>query len=285
MKLALGCVQFGLNYGVTNTAGKVAEAEVSKILYHARKADIDTLDTAALYGDSEAILGQNAHTHMFKVVTKLPTINSVSELEHAVCASLSKLRVNQLQGLLFHRTDVLFTPVGRQLSERLKQYQKDGVIAEWGVSVYHPKELLNLLANYPIGLVQLPLSILDQRFLSPEVTQALQVHQVTVHARSVLLQGLLCQANWPQAFNQWRHIQRQLLELAKHHQVSPMTLAMSICHQVTNVERFVLGFQSVEQLKQGIKAYHLSAKLDFPLATLAQEDESLINPALWSAIR
>ncbi|RJG49018.1 aldo/keto reductase [Motilimonas pumila] len=285
MKLALGCVQFGLNYGVTNTAGKVSEAEASNILHHAHLAGVDTLDTAALYGASETVLGQNDSGHHFQIVTKLPAINSVNELERAVSASLSKLKVKRLQGLLFHRTDILFTPVGRPLSQRLQQYQKDGVIAEWGASVYHPKELLNLLANYSIGLVQLPLNILDQRFLSPEITQALQANQVTVHARSLLLQGLLCQATWPKAFNQWRHIQQQLADLTMHHQVSPMTLAMSICHQATNVERFVLGFQSVEQLKQGIQAYHLGAKLQLQLATLAQKDEQLINPARWSALK
>src|SRR5262245_7437661 len=55
--LALGTVQFGLDYGVTNRAGRVAASEIDAILALAADSGIDTLDTAALYGDAEEVLG------------------------------------------------------------------------------------------------------------------------------------------------------------------------------------------------------------------------------------
>ena len=59
-KLALGTVQFGLNYGVTNDNGQVRIEEVKHILNFAKDNNIYTLDTAASYGNSEKILGEIA---------------------------------------------------------------------------------------------------------------------------------------------------------------------------------------------------------------------------------
>lgn len=70
-KLVLGTAQFGLNYGISNTCGKVSESEVIKILDKAGSAGVFMLDTAASYGDSEAILGRVGVSD-FEIVTKLP---------------------------------------------------------------------------------------------------------------------------------------------------------------------------------------------------------------------
>ena len=53
MKLALGTVQFGMNYGINSIGGKVNFNEVVDIINYARNHDIDLLDTAPAYGNSE----------------------------------------------------------------------------------------------------------------------------------------------------------------------------------------------------------------------------------------
>jgi aryl-alcohol dehydrogenase-like predicted oxidoreductase len=73
MRLALGTVQFGLDYGVANTAGQVAPAEVASILALAQQMGIGTLDTAINYGQSESVLGQCGIAE-WQVVTKLPAL-------------------------------------------------------------------------------------------------------------------------------------------------------------------------------------------------------------------
>lgn len=57
-RLALGSVQFGLNYGLVNNNRKVPFAEVGAILGLADARKIRTLDTALAYGDSEVVLGE-----------------------------------------------------------------------------------------------------------------------------------------------------------------------------------------------------------------------------------
>ena len=43
-QICLGTAQFGLPYGITNTAGQVAETEVRRILELAAQAGIELLD-------------------------------------------------------------------------------------------------------------------------------------------------------------------------------------------------------------------------------------------------
>ena len=56
-RLGLGTVQFGLDYGITNTAGQCPRDEVAGILALAADRGIRLLDTAATYGTSEEVLG------------------------------------------------------------------------------------------------------------------------------------------------------------------------------------------------------------------------------------
>ena len=74
-KLALGTVQFGLDYGITNSTGKVQIREVASILEYAKEKNINVLDTAASYGNSEEVLGKIGVNH-FQIVTKTTSINN-----------------------------------------------------------------------------------------------------------------------------------------------------------------------------------------------------------------
>ena len=58
MRLAIGTVQFGMSYGISNKIGQTSKLGAKKILDLASASGIDTLDTAVAYGDSETTLGQ-----------------------------------------------------------------------------------------------------------------------------------------------------------------------------------------------------------------------------------
>ena len=55
--LSLGTVQLGLNYGIHNDSGKPSLETSFRILNAAMEAGINTLDTAAGYGNSEEVIG------------------------------------------------------------------------------------------------------------------------------------------------------------------------------------------------------------------------------------
>ena len=57
-KLGIGTVQFGLKYGVGNLAGQTPETETRRILARAHEIGCKVIDTAAVYGESELVLGR-----------------------------------------------------------------------------------------------------------------------------------------------------------------------------------------------------------------------------------
>ena len=157
MKLALGTVQFGLDYGVANTAGRVSEADARGIMAQAAQRGMDILDTAIAYGDSERVLG-GLGVSQWKVVTKLPIVprqcvDVVDWVEKEIKQSMNRLKVNQLHGVLLHRPDQLLDSIGQDLYLGLKTIKENGLTKRIGVSIYEPVELNQIFDRFDFDLV------------------------------------------------------------------------------------------------------------------------------------
>src|SRR5579862_469788 len=171
MKLGLGTVQFGLDYGVANSTGKVPPSEVSRILALAAREGFAVLDTAHLYGESERVLGETLVPDTpFHIVTKTPKfgVTPILEthadmLEQAAESSLRLMRLSRLYGLLIHHAPDALADGSDRLFERLMCLKESRRIEKIGVSVYDLDELEAILDRHPIDLVQLPFSVIDQR--------------------------------------------------------------------------------------------------------------------------
>ena len=129
-KLSLGTVQFGLNYGVSNKNGKISLSEAKKILQLAKDSNIDLIDTAISYGDSEKVIG-DIGIKDFKFVSKLPDlpsgyINVDAWVEENVKSSIKRLGINSLYGLLIHKTENLLDNKGKKLISSLNRMKNDG---------------------------------------------------------------------------------------------------------------------------------------------------------------
>ncbi|WEI22834.1 aldo/keto reductase [Acinetobacter bereziniae] len=128
MKLELGTVQFGLDYGVNNVSGRISDIEARNIIDYAYENSILTLDTAMAYGQSEEVLG-NLDVSKFKVISKIGAVgpeNVKSTVENMIQSSTERLRVNKLYGLLLHRPDDLHSLYGNELYETLWKLKKKG---------------------------------------------------------------------------------------------------------------------------------------------------------------
>ena len=125
MRLALGTVQFGLTYGVANQQGQPTASIVKAILRLAKEKNIDLLDTAISYGESEERLGKIG-VNEFRVVTKLPSVpNSVNNIDswvnEQITGSLSRLCERRIYGLLLHRPKELLAENGEAIFQSLQQ--------------------------------------------------------------------------------------------------------------------------------------------------------------------
>ncbi|MFM4719708.1 aldo/keto reductase [Aeromonas bivalvium] len=278
MRLALGTVQFGLDYGISNHAGEVADAELDAILTLARKLGMDTLDTAQAYGKAEARLGVCNSTD-FRVITKLSPNIDAADLAVSLDSSLQRLARPSVEGLLLHRSQ----DASPALFERLADLQHQGKVGKVGVSVYSPEELTGWLEQgYPLELVQLPANLLDQRFLRAGWLDRLQAMGCEIHVRSLFLQGLLLMqpALRPAYFDAFREPLSRLDGWQPHR--SPLHKALALIPALPQVSRFVVGVCHAHELAAIASTYaHLHPCHDDDLATLACDEPALINPAMW----
>ena len=278
MRLALGTVQFGLDYGISNHAGEVQDDELVAILSLARKLGMDTLDTAQAYGKAEERLGHH-HSADFQLIDKLAPGIQAADVAISVEGSLQRLARARLDGLLLHRSQ----DASPALFEQLAKLQHQGKVGKVGVSVYAPEELAQWLdQGYPLELVQLPANLLDQRFLRSGWLDRLQAAGCEIHVRSLFLQGLLLMQPdlRPAYFEAFREPLARLDGWRPH--LSSLYKALSLIPALPQVSRFVVGVCHAHELAAIASAYaHLHPCHDNELAALACNEPALINPALW----
>jgi hypothetical protein len=287
-KLALGTVQFGLDYGVANQTGRVTVEEGHKILSEARQAGVDTLDTAIAYGDSEAALGEIG-VGKWRIVSKLPKMPENTRdvdgwVESQIAGSLSRLGIAQLDGLLLHYPAQVFEGEGCRLPAALERAKVNGLVKKIGASIYGPNELPTLLDAFDMSLVQLPLNILDRRFIDSGWLARMSLAGVEVHVRSIFLQGLLllAESQRPGKFSRWHSLWTAWHSWLKDNDLSALEACLGFVLHQEAVSKIVIGVDSVNQIRQilSIPDRSLSEVPDFS----GLYDEKLINPTNWSQL-
>jgi aryl-alcohol dehydrogenase-like predicted oxidoreductase len=288
LRLALGTVQFGLNYGVANSDGMVSQDEASRVLSFARASGIDTLDTAAAYGESELVLGA-ANVDGWNIVTKLPPVAPEGKpvadwLTESVNRSLVRLGQHNLYGLLLHRPGQLLEQDGDVLYQSLQRLKREGIISKIGVSIYGPDELDVLCQNFDFDLVQAPFSVVDRRLISSGWMRRLQERGVELHVRSVFLQGLLLMrtANRPEKFMRWEALWRDWDAWLAESGLSATEACMRYALSHNGIAKIVVGVQSQEQLAEIVSAAEKGG-LDAP-PHISSDTEDLLNPVRWSSL-
>lgn len=291
MRIALGTVQFGLDYGVSNTSGKTTPDEVCRILQQARASGIDTLDTAYQYGDSEAVIGSLSElTDGLRIITKTRSfhcqvINNehLDSLDHGFEESLKRLRRQSVEGLLIHDVRDLFAQNGERLYARLCHYRDTGRVKKIGVSLYTPEQAMHVLRNYDIDIVQIPLNLMDRRMLNTGLLERFKRSSVEIHVRSAFLQGLFFMA--PEAISETLSDARPFIvviqERARTYGVSVGVLALGFLQDIPEIDRIVIGVNTAEQLVTNLRDYEQACKALFNFDDLACEDINIIDPTCW----
>jgi len=288
MKLALGTVQFGLNYGVANTTGQVTREMAGAVLFRAQALGLDTLDTAIAYGESETVLG-GLGVKDWKVVSKLPAVpegcpNVAEWVMQLTQGSLRRLGLKRLYGLLLHRPGRLLESIGPDLYVALQTLKAEGLVDKIGVSVYGFKELADLWPKYKLDLVQAPVNILDRRLVNSGWADRLKDAGVEVHARSIFLQGLLLipPDKRPARFDRWSEVWQEWDHWLSETGLTPVQACLRYANAISAIGRVVVGVDSVAQLDEIVAA--VDGTLDSLPAFKPLQDERLINPATWDQL-
>ena len=294
MKLGLGTAQFGLPYGIANPKRKVSAREVEKILALARSRDIDLLDTAVGYGTSEQVLGKILKsTEVFKIVTKIAPLRveavghrHLGRITRDFEESLKRLQRKNIYGLLVHHSDDLLVPGGDRIYDRLADWRAEGRVSKIGISVYSGQHIDRILARFPVDLIQLPISVLDQRLIRSGHLSLLKSKGVKIHARSAFLQGLLLMP--PENVDPFfKPIHEKLVAFhraARDCGVSTVELALQFLRQRAEIDRVIVGVISAAQLEEvAVAATRPSIDLDYSRFTVTQQE--FLDPSSWKLAR
>ncbi|RTZ14653.1 hypothetical protein EJ063_15175 [Vibrio aquaticus] len=299
--LVLGGAQLGLSYGINNSTGQPSSTEVIDILSYAARAGVEFIDTARVYGNSEELIGswlKSGWQGRCQIITKLDHLkesteeNVVLEVENSILKSSLSLGMKTLDVLMLHRADHLTSHSGA-VFRKLQSLKADGRIKNIGVSVQTPQEIELALRTEDVSFIQLPYNILDHRwdYLVPAIRKAKTSRSLTIHARSVLLQGLLVSEDlklWEKANLKESKVIIEWLKKESQEQgfATISELCISYVRNVDWIDGVVLGCETERQLSENIKTINMhhtpnnivqlkEIKPPFEL------DESTLNPVYW----
>lgn len=282
MKITLGTVQFGIQYGISNTHGVPSDSELESIFSVASDLGIQQLDTAKAYGNAEERIGKLSNSK-FDIITKFPNVDSKEDLELALSESLQKLNVASVYGYLAHNADVLIQ--NPSLWKVLLEAKKEGKIKKIGYSLYNPEQLERLLdLNCIPDLVQLPYSILDRKF--EKQLSILKQLGTEVHVRSVFLQGLyfMNPNKLPEKLQPLQNSLVELKNLCIEKNVSVGAVALNYVISNPNIDKLVIGIETAEQLRENINLvtnWKSNNVLFSKIEAIEIKDKSLLNPVNW----
>ena len=289
-KIALGTAQFGVDYGAGSVNGQVDSKEVSSILNYARLQNINLLDTAPSYGNSETVLGK-FNLEMFNVITKTRHFNKkeinnndVELLKKDFNHSLMALKKESIYGVLIHDANDLLKPGSKKLMSQLQTLKHEGKIMKLGVSIYDHNQLYYILENFDIDLVQLPFNIIDKRLIESGIFAKLKKKGIEVHARSDFLQGLLLvnAKERSNKFKRWAELWKIWHEWLNDNQLTALEASIRYAVSFSEISKVLVGVHSKDQLKQIISAS------DGILPNIPNElhtnDCNLLNPSNWNRL-
>jgi len=284
LKLGLGTVQFGMDYGINNTRGKVLKEEAFEILKVAWNNGIDMLDTSALYGESEYVIGQflKENNVPFKIISKLPPCDA-DDIETRLCESLKKLDRDRLFGYLVHHFD--FFRENRHIWDFLQKAKLQKKVDKLGFSLYYPQEVEYLIKeNVEFDMVQVPFSVFDQRFSG--ALKVLREMNVEIHVRSVFLQGLVFKnaLTMHGIFENFKDKLSSLHSISQDIGIPISALCLNFAVLNEYIDKVIIGIDSLSNLQENINALKYQDRVGDvynSLLDLKEDNEKIILPFNW----
>ena len=283
-KIALGTVQFGLDYGINNKSGQVKYSEVNKILETAYKKNINLLDTSIAYGNSEQVIGDilKQNKYDFAIVTKYYNPKNI-KFEQVINNSLNNLNQKSINGYLLHHFNVYEN--NKNIWNNFIQLKRNGITEKTGFSLYHTKELEIILEdNIEFDIVQIPYSIFDRRF--EDYFEILSNKKVEINVRSVFLQGLVFKKEdeLSDHFSKIKPKLRLLQQISAENNLPISSICINFAVNNKFIDKVIIGVDNNKNLCENLKSLEdkekdcsLYDKLDF----LKEKDENIILPINW----
>ncbi len=195
MRLALGTVQLGMNYGIANRSGQPDLDHATEIVSAALNGGIRCLDTAQAYGDSESVLGKVlkrlGKPDDLRIVSKLPRLRAEEPdyPRRSLEQTLERLGVDNIECFMLHREEDLEL-LGSEMLGNFQSLPGTGLVGKIGISLYSPDRTFESLSGAGFAAAQVPSNLFDQRFRTAGYFDS-ELAEFDIYIRSIFLQGLI----------------------------------------------------------------------------------------------
>ncbi len=281
-KIILGTAQFGMKYGISNSTGKISSSEIFKILNFLKKKKIKSLDTASSYSKSEKEIGNyfKKKKNKFRVITKFSfrNHNSISKQFSNSFKTLGYLP----DTILAHSSKDYLNPI---FHKEIKQIRKKYYIKNIGVSLYNVKELEKVLKFKKPDIIQVPINILDQRFLNKRTIKLLKKKSIKIFGRSIFLQGLFFKKEKfiYRKFKNIKTIYKKLISIASAEKMSISELSLNWAYNLKEIDKIIIGIDCLSHLKKNLSTIErkISKKGNKEIKEINIKNNIIIKPNLW----
>ena len=284
-KLIIGTVQFGIDYGITNSTGKINKNELDQIFSFCNNNKINYFDTAQDYGNSEDIISSYEKIYSnINIITKSKFKNK--NIEDVINISLNKF--NYIECFLLHSFEDY---QNKELISTLLKYKELNKIKKIGVSIYNVEEGIKLLEDNIIDVIQIPFNYLDNQWFNNKFKNLIEINKhIEIHVRSIFLQGLLL--NKPNKYpsniskEDFDYLENIILEICKILNLSKLELCFSYINSFNWINKFLIGIDNLEHLKLNFNIINKNLKLTeeeilFINDKVKNINKDILNPVKW----
>ncbi len=294
-EVSLGTVELGTEYGIP-VQGEVlrpSDAKAERLLNVALDAGVNFIDTASVYGESEAIIGRglNSRRNEYFLASKAVHLrvegdngNTLRErVQASIARSLRLLRTDRIDLFYIHSATLEVIQRGEML-EIIQQAQSAGHVRFIGATTYGEAAAVAVLQDGRYDCLQIAYNILD-RESEVSVLPLASERDVGVVIRSVLLKGALTYryTHLPNELNELKSVIRKIDELRGSETGSLQELAYRyvLAHPV--VAAALAGTGRVSELEEVVAFAEkgpLACGLMESIRNISVDPEQL-NPGNW----
>lgn len=284
MKLALGTVQFGLNYGINNIHGRPAQEQINEILALAKESHVTELDTSINYGEALKSLGEYEDISQFRICSKFSSKDDLGlSMTEQVTKTIEQLKVAKLNIYYFHHyPDVSNLDYLREMVG----LKENGRVDNIGVSIYSLDEMRTVVDMGDVDCIQLPFNLLDRSDEKLELLQKAKDRGKTLIARSIFLQGLFFKdvQTLSEKLTPLKEPLESLHRICDRHEINMMELALGYTINQPLLDQCLIGVETKEQLERNLLAAKkpLTGDIISDIESIHVESQELLSPANWN---
>ena len=281
--LSIGTAQFGLNYGLTNIRGKIPFEESHQILDTLLDRKITRIDTAAGYGDAQNVLGKYKNISSFIITTKVSALSKDICITDQVEEALHNLNTESIETVVLHDYMSIESEADKNnaLSE-LRLLKSKGICKKIGVSVYEPEDTLSIIEDKYIDVIQIPLNIFNQSFISSGELDRLKSLGIKIQVRSIFMQGVALMNSFPKKFDFTSFEFDRFLSFRIKSGLSALDLCIDFIKTNCSDCEVVFAVDCIEQLKDILDSFNNDRFNMTNYKEFESLDKRFINPANWN---